>query len=289
VRGIAGCKGSEEPNHRNRGRPYAGRFDCFHAVQASVSKTCLVRFDNKKYSVAACAVGRPVEVHAYADRVVIRQDGRRHGAMKPAGTARENNNLGQTDGFFGHCGQCGVRGKALQAAPVRLAASAELEELGRGQVWELPDGRLYQHGGNRPFLLAVSSRVRIPRSSEASPDRRPPAWGPRQPVKDPGFWRAFEDGEVKVIGALPPLGRHGGDDRLLVENSAGTVSMGDPYATPRRQNVVTPWSKKHPDGGSATAQRTDSVTCNAIPSAQVVHSTPTKRPECTTHPRSRYL
>jgi hypothetical protein len=26
----------------------------------------------------------------------------------------------------------------------------------------LPDGRLYQHGGNRPFLLAVSSRVLIP-------------------------------------------------------------------------------------------------------------------------------
>jgi hypothetical protein len=32
--------------------------------------------DNNKYSVAASAVGRPVEVHAYADRVVIRQDGR---------------------------------------------------------------------------------------------------------------------------------------------------------------------------------------------------------------------
>jgi hypothetical protein len=55
---------------------YAGRFDGFHAVPASVSKTCLVRFDNNKYSVAASAVGRPVEVHAYADRVVIRQDGR---------------------------------------------------------------------------------------------------------------------------------------------------------------------------------------------------------------------
>jgi hypothetical protein len=27
--------------------PYAGRFDGFHAVPASVSKTCLVRFDNK--------------------------------------------------------------------------------------------------------------------------------------------------------------------------------------------------------------------------------------------------
>jgi transposase len=55
--------------------PYAGRFDGFHEVPASVSKTCLVRFDNNKYSVAASAVGRPVEVHAYADRIVIRQDG----------------------------------------------------------------------------------------------------------------------------------------------------------------------------------------------------------------------
>ena len=52
--------------------PYAGRFDGFHAVPASVSKTCLVRFDNNKYSVTASAVGRPVEVHAYADRIVIR-------------------------------------------------------------------------------------------------------------------------------------------------------------------------------------------------------------------------
>src|SRR5438309_7031258 len=56
--------------------PYAGRFDGFHAVPASVSMTCLVRFDNNNYSVAASAVGRPVDVHAYADRVVIRQDGR---------------------------------------------------------------------------------------------------------------------------------------------------------------------------------------------------------------------
>jgi transposase len=56
--------------------PYAGRFDGFHAVPASVSKTCLVRFDHNKYSVMASAVGRPVEVHAYAERIVIRQDGR---------------------------------------------------------------------------------------------------------------------------------------------------------------------------------------------------------------------
>jgi len=55
--------------------PIAGDFDGFHATQASVSKTCLVRFDNNKYSVASRAVGRPVEVQAYADRIVIRQDG----------------------------------------------------------------------------------------------------------------------------------------------------------------------------------------------------------------------
>jgi transposase len=56
--------------------PYATRFDGFHAMPASVSKTCLVRFDNNRYSVAASAVGRPVEVRAYADRIELRQDGR---------------------------------------------------------------------------------------------------------------------------------------------------------------------------------------------------------------------
>ncbi|MGQ7794678.1 IS21 family transposase, partial [Faunimonas sp. B44] len=45
--------------------PYRGSFDGFHAVTASVSKTCLVRFDNNKYSVSASAVGRPVEIRAY--------------------------------------------------------------------------------------------------------------------------------------------------------------------------------------------------------------------------------
>ena len=55
---------------------YAGRFDGFHGVPASVSKTCLVRFDNNRYSVSAHAVGRPVEIRAYADRIELRQDGR---------------------------------------------------------------------------------------------------------------------------------------------------------------------------------------------------------------------
>jgi DNA replication protein DnaC len=63
--------------------PHAGGFDGFHAVPASVSKTCLARFDNNKSSAAASAVGRPVEVHAHADRGVIR----RHLHADGAGTA----------------------------------------------------------------------------------------------------------------------------------------------------------------------------------------------------------
>jgi transposase len=55
--------------------PYRDPFDGFHAVPAAVSKTCLVRFDNNRYSVLSRAVGRPVEVHAYVERIVIRQDG----------------------------------------------------------------------------------------------------------------------------------------------------------------------------------------------------------------------
>lgn len=56
--------------------PYRGPFDGFHAVPAAVSKTCLVRFDKNKYSVSASAVGRPVEIRAYAGRIEIRQEGR---------------------------------------------------------------------------------------------------------------------------------------------------------------------------------------------------------------------
>jgi transposase len=56
--------------------PYAEPFDGYHARPAAVSKTCLISFDRNKYSVASSAVGRPVEIHAYADRIVIRQDGR---------------------------------------------------------------------------------------------------------------------------------------------------------------------------------------------------------------------
>jgi transposase len=55
--------------------PYRGPFDGCRVQVGTVSKTCLVRFDHNRYSVMAHAVGRPVEIEAYAERIVIRQDG----------------------------------------------------------------------------------------------------------------------------------------------------------------------------------------------------------------------
>jgi hypothetical protein len=40
------CASEQTPVLRPKLVPYAGRFDGFHAVPASVSKTCLVRFSN---------------------------------------------------------------------------------------------------------------------------------------------------------------------------------------------------------------------------------------------------
>lgn len=64
--------------------PYIGPFDGFHAVIASASKTCLVRFDKNRYSVDARAVGRPVEIRAYADRLECGQDGKVVGTLTRA-------------------------------------------------------------------------------------------------------------------------------------------------------------------------------------------------------------
>ncbi len=55
--------------------PHQGAFKGFHEKTAAVSKTCLVSFDRNRYSVSATAVGRPVQVQAYASKLVIRQDG----------------------------------------------------------------------------------------------------------------------------------------------------------------------------------------------------------------------
>ena len=53
--------------------PHQGAFKGFHEKTAAVSKTCLVSFDRNRYSVSATAVGRPVQIQAYASKLVIRQ------------------------------------------------------------------------------------------------------------------------------------------------------------------------------------------------------------------------
>ena len=119
--------------------PYVGPFvtleaclrhDGFHAVPAvrqclsdhwrsigSLSKTCLVRFDRNRYSVDACAVGRPVEIRAYADRGEFWQDGRVVGRHAVVHWAR-------TDGASMddlRTGSCRLRPAAL---PPRACAQA---------------------------------------------------------------------------------------------------------------------------------------------------------------------
>ena len=102
---------------------YRGPFDGFHAVPAAVSKTCLVRFDANKYSVAARAVGRPVEIHAYADRIVIRQDGEI--------VAEHARRYGRDQTFYDPC----LRGAAIALSvrgPVRPARQGQRQGQGRG-------------------------------------------------------------------------------------------------------------------------------------------------------------
>ena len=66
--------------------PYAGPFDGFHSVPASVSKTCTVRFDNNKYSVLSTAGGRsrsmPMPSGSSFDRMVWSSRSTRDGSVR---------------------------------------------------------------------------------------------------------------------------------------------------------------------------------------------------------------
>jgi transposase len=54
---------------------YPGGFDGFQEIDVAVSKSSLVRFDHNRYSVAAKAARRTAQLRAYADRIVVWQDG----------------------------------------------------------------------------------------------------------------------------------------------------------------------------------------------------------------------
>ena len=49
--------------------PMLAPFDGFHETQHAVTGTCLISFDRNRYSVAAKAARRAVQVRAYADRI----------------------------------------------------------------------------------------------------------------------------------------------------------------------------------------------------------------------------
>lgn len=53
-------------------QPMLSPFDGFHETSHAVTGTCLISFDRNRYSVAARAVRRAVQVRAYADRIVVR-------------------------------------------------------------------------------------------------------------------------------------------------------------------------------------------------------------------------
>jgi transposase len=70
-RTVAEVLESERPALVALGMPFEG----FRAVEAVASSTCLVTFDRNRYSVAAAAARRLVQVRAYADRIVVRHGG----------------------------------------------------------------------------------------------------------------------------------------------------------------------------------------------------------------------
>lgn len=56
--------------------PIGTPFEGFREVEAVASSTCLVHFDRNRYSVNASAARHSVQLRAYADRIVVRHDGK---------------------------------------------------------------------------------------------------------------------------------------------------------------------------------------------------------------------
>jgi hypothetical protein len=180
---------------------YRGRFDGFHSTPASVSKMCLVRFDNNRYSVNASAVGRPVEIHAYADRLVIRQDGRLvgehprkfgrgqteydawHYVPAPARTGR----FAQRRAVQGLGAAGGARSRAPQALRLRRRRPADGESSRRRADRRAAGGR----GGLRPFdkLRRRWPRASTPPTSFSTFSRAVATLGRRRPSRPRPRWR----------------------------------------------------------------------------------------------------
>jgi transposase len=159
--------------------PYRGRFDGFHALPASVSKTCLVRFDNNRYSVSASAVGRPVDIHAYADRdppgwadrgrasaqLRPRRDGLRSLALR----------VGSCPQARGSAQRGAVQGLGPETAVVDSLARTKRLRAERSQLF----GRVYFGGDIRDYLVVdavprnQSPAAKFPANRSYAGGRRP--------------------------------------------------------------------------------------------------------------------
>ena len=143
--------------------PYPGRFDGFHAVPASVSKTCLVRFDNNRYSGGGRGRRRT------GGRERERERGRGGGGDPPRGGGQGSDPGGPP--------APGRRGRRGEGARKELVA-------GRGPGGGEANGRRRRRGDR---LLSSSSVVRGgPRPGGRPAGRRPGGRGGRGGC-DPAF------------------------------------------------------------------------------------------------------
>jgi transposase len=137
--------------------PYAGPFDGFHELDVPVSTTSLVRHDHNRYSVAARAAGRRVQLRAYADRILVLLNG------APVGSHPRCFGRGQTVYDPWHY------------LPVLARKPGALRNGEPFRGWDLPDAlgqvrqRLTGHeDGDRQFVAILSA---VPEAGLAAVER----------------------------------------------------------------------------------------------------------------------
>lgn len=121
-------------------------FDGFHEVEAAASPTCLVRFDHNRYSVAARAAGRRVQLRAYAERIAVFLDGER--------VAEHARRFGRHQTVY----------DPWHYLPVLARKPGALRNGEPFRAWDLPDAlgevrrRLAAHpDGDRQFVAVLSA------------------------------------------------------------------------------------------------------------------------------------
>ena len=139
--------------------PYAGRFDGFHAVPAAVSSTCLVRFDNNKYSVWP----RPSVARSRCAPMPSASRSARTGASSPS-----------TRGPSAVARRCSTPGTTSPCSPASPARCATAHRSRTGSCPPPSNGSAASSPA-APTATARWSRSSPPCSATASPRSRRPA------------------------------------------------------------------------------------------------------------------